>query len=64
MNFVKKFLVGEIRDRVEASGGIRASRGIRALLLLIFYLFAEPWETAILSYSLMRSVKGLLQGLQ
>ena len=48
------------RDEVRASGEVGALEGIRALLLLAFDLFAEPWEPASLSCSSVRSARGLL----
>ena len=56
MNFIKKSLVRRIRSRV------RASKGIKALLLLASDLFIRSWGPISLSYSLVGLAKKLLQG--
>ena len=58
MNFVKKSSMGETR------GGIRASRGVRALLLPTSDLPTGPWGLASSSCSSVGSAKGLLQELR
>ena len=57
MKFVKMTLVGGTRGGVEVSGGVRA------LLLPVSDLSAEPWGQASSSYSPVKSAGGLLQRL-
>ena len=55
---MKKSLMGEVK------GKIKASKGVKASLLLVFNLFARPWGPTSLFCSLIRLVKRLLQGLR
>ena len=56
MNFMKKFLVGGTR------GGLRDSRGVEVLSLLVFDLFAGLWGLTNLFCSSIESAGRLLQG--
>ena len=62
MNFVKRSLMGGIRDGIGALGGVGASERVGALLLPTSDLFVGPWGLACSSCSPIRSAGGLLQG--
>ena len=56
MNFVKKSLVGGIRD------GIEVLEGVKALLLPISYLSTRLWGPVSSFCSLVGLARGFLQG--